>query len=307
MKNNSLALLLLFFLHSSWAYDTSKAGYAIDINGEINEYTIFSIFVLPNQAITIRAESNLDLKSESVTLLKTDIGLWTGTAPKLPGWYSIVISSDAGKPMKINVLVLTPISQKNGEYLNGYRIGYYPAKPLNGNEIYKRPEGFFECHASELENQLSPHFKVSQFMCKQASDYPKYLIVSERLLLKLEYLLEQTNNAGFAIETFGFVSGYRTPYYNKSIKNVPYSRHVYGGAADIFIDQDLDGYFDDLNNDQVTNEKDVEIFHQLIESQYNLPEYEKFRGGLGFYKNNGVHKGFIHVDVRGTRARWGHP
>jgi uncharacterized protein YcbK (DUF882 family) len=28
-------------------------------------------------------------------------------------------------------------------------------------------------------------------------------------------------------------------------------------------------------------------------------------GGIGIYKGTSAHAGFVHVDVRGTRARWG--
>ena len=206
--------------------------------------------------------------------------------------------------MHLNVMVLTPISQKKGEYLNGYRIGNYPTQPLRDNPIYNRPVGLFEVTESNENMKLTPHFTLRQFLCKQAGDHPKYVIIRERLLLKLEYLLEKTNRTGYTIETFGFISGYRTPFYNKSIKNVQYSRHVYGGAADIFIDQDKNGAMDDLNKDGVIDDKDVQVFYQIVDSEYDKKDYHKFRGGLGFYKRNKVHHGFIHVDVRGTKARW---
>ena len=57
-----------------------------------------------------------------------------------------------------------------------------------------------------------------------------------RLLLKLEMMLEKVNAAGYRCDTFQVMSGYRTPHYNMAIGNVKYSRHVWGGAADIFVD-----------------------------------------------------------------------
>ena len=130
------------------------------------------------------------------------------------------------------------------------------------------------------------------------------MLIRERLLLKLEYLLEKVNEKGHEVNTFGFISGYRTPYYNALIKNVPYSRHVYGGAADIYIDQDNDGSMDDLNQDGTINEHDVQIFYKIVDSEYEKASYSKYKGGLGFYRKNGRHNGFIHVDVRGWKARW---
>jgi hypothetical protein len=60
---------------------------------------------------------------------------------------------------------------------------------------------------------------------KQPGGYPKYLVLRERLLLKLEMLLEEAARAGLPVTTFQIMSGYRTPYYNRSIGNeTRYSR-----------------------------------------------------------------------------------
>ena len=52
------------------------------------------------------------------------------------------------------------------------------------------------------------------------------------------------------------MSGYRPPF--SAIGNVQYSRHVWGGAADFYIDQSpKDGVMDDLNKDGVVNREDA--------------------------------------------------
>ena len=307
MKNILLLFLLFTGKNLLATYSDGKTGFTVKINGEINPYSIYSVFVMPESTIEISSEQDIQVKSPDFSFMLVSNNQWIGSAPAKTGLYQFSLTAGEFSTMQINVLVLTPMTQAKGEYFNGYRIGTYPSKPLNGNKIYERPEGLFEVTESNSNINLTPHFKLSQFVCKQAGGYPKYLIIREKLLLKLEYLLEETNEAGYPIETFGFISGYRTPFYNKSIKNVQYSRHVYGGAADIIIDMDHDGHMDDLNADGKIDEQDVSIFHSLVDSQYDLPEYKEFRGGLGFYKKNSVHKGFIHVDVRGTKARWGHP
>ena len=48
-------------------------------------------------------------------------------------------------------------------------------------------------------------------------------------------ILQKVNERGYRCDTFHIMSGYRTPYYNGAIGNVRYSRHVWGGAADIFF------------------------------------------------------------------------
>lgn len=296
-------LLTLIIALSAWVevfgFDDQRAGFIIEIRGEQNPYRIFSVFVMPGEAVSINSESNIRISSNDLNVNGTNL-----TSPDKPGAYKLEVRTDQGDLMTVNVLVMTPMTNKKGEYLNGYRIGNYPSKPLNGNPIYNKPRGLFEVTEQNASLKLTPHFTLQQFLCKQSGNYPKYLIVRERLLLKLEYLLEKANNEGYSIETFGFISGYRTPYYNKSIKNVQYSRHVWGGAADIFIDQDKNGSMDDLNHDGTIDEKDVRIFYQIVDSEYDKKDYHKFRGGLGFYKKNKSHNGFIHVDVRGWKARW---
>jgi uncharacterized protein YcbK (DUF882 family) len=66
------------------------------------------------------------------------------------------------------------------------------------------------------------------------------------MLIKLEALLEAANANGWEAKSFYVMSGFRTPYYNSSIGNdTSSSRHLYGGAADIWIDNDGDGQMDD--------------------------------------------------------------
>ncbi len=304
MKKYILVLVFPVWMASANSvFQPSKVGFEVTLNGEINSYSIFSLFVMPGGKITFESKEDL-IFPDLTDVLQEGNGKWIWNLPSSSGLKSILIQS-GNETMTINLLIMTPMAKKEGAYLNGYRIGSYPSKPLNGNPIYNGPEGLFEVTEDMMDLKLTPHFTLKQFVCKQTGDFPKYLIVRERLLLKLEYLLEKTNKAGYSIDTFGFISGYRTPYYNASIKNVQYSRHVYGGAADIFIDQDSDGNMDDLNKDGVIDERDVRLFYNLVDEEFQKPDYEKFRGGLGFYKKNSRHMGFIHVDVRGWKSRWG--
>lgn len=306
MKKNILLFALILVYSVASAYDAKRAKFSIHVNGELNPYKIFSVFVLPNSPVNISSQSLISLQSNDLKVTSTNPYKkeWKIIAPSNPGNYLLLINDEDEEEIKLNVLVLTPLEKKNNEFLNNYRVGNYPATPLKGNPIYDKPKGLFEVTEKNKNLQLSPHFTLGQFICKQEGKFPKYLIVKERLLLKLEYLLERVNEQGFECNTFGFISGYRTPFYNKFIGNVQYSRHVFGGAADIFIDQNKDGNMDDLNKDGVTDDKDVRIFYNLVEAEFDKMGYDKFKGGLGFYKKNGHHFGFIHVDVRGWKARW---
>ena len=130
--------------------------------------------------------------------------------------------------------------------------------------------------------------------------------IAERLFLKLELILERVTDQWIYADNFAIMSGYRTPYYNRAIGNVPYSRHIYGDAADIFIDmREPRGTMDDLNGDGRSDHRDAAVLCEIIEELYDLPWYEPLIGGLGLYRER-AHRGpFVHIDTRGTLARWG--
>ena len=87
--------------------------------------------------------------------------------------------------------------------------------------------------------------------------------------------------------------------------NVKYSRHVYGGAADFFIDENSkDDMMDDLNRDGKIDFKDAAIIYEIIDELYGKKFYARLTGGLARYKKTSYHGPFVHVDVRGFRARW---
>ena len=305
MKIRFLCLLLLLGVApAARALDAGKASFTIAVKGEENPYTIFSVFVMPGETFPLSSRSVLEITSAKVTINRTSDLAYTLTAPGTSGLHTVSLRDMRGGSMTLNVLVLTPMEAMKGEHLNGYRIGEYPSTPLRGNPIYNKPQGLLEVTPTLAKLQLTPHFTLGQFLCKQAGDYPKFILVRERLLLKLEYLLQVVNAQGYSIDTFGFISGYRTPFYNKAIGNVQYSRHVWGGAADIIIDENNDGSLDDLNKDGRIDEADVQVFYDLVNALYGEPYYDQFIGGLGFYRKNSRHNGFIHVDVRGTKARW---
>ncbi|HET8713992.1 MAG TPA: D-Ala-D-Ala carboxypeptidase family metallohydrolase [Gemmatimonadales bacterium] len=214
------------------------------------------------------------------------------TAPAKPGLYPIRVDS-----MVIQAFVLVPYARVRGEHLNGYRIGRYPAVALRGLAIYRPPAGFIEVTRENAETLVSPHFRLKQFVCKQAGGYPKYIVLNEALVQRLEQLLALANSAGYPASTFHVMSGYRTPAYNRAIGNVAYSRHTWGSAADIFIDEDHDGRMDDLNGDGRSTEADAEVLYRLFDDVQSS-------GGMGKYAATEAHGPFVHVDLRDRRARW---
>ena len=124
-------------------------------------------------------------------------------------------------------------------------------------------------------------------------------------MLKLEQILEAANARGWRTDSFAVMSGYRTPDYNAGLGNGSYSRHIYGGAADIFIDTDGDGVMDDLNGDGSHDRADAAALYDLVEEMSGAGHESWLAGGLGEYGPNTRHGAFVHVDERGFRARWG--
>ena len=292
------------------AFETGEAGLPIKFNGLEIPYRIFAVYVLPGETVEIgpsagRASDGFAVSAEGASAAMRTASSWTWKAPTEPGVTTLTVTTDAGETV-LNVVILVPSSEIHGERLNGYRLGSYPRRPLNGNPLYLPPDGFIELTEHNADLALSPHFRLSQFPAKQSSGFPKYLVLREQLLLKLELLLAQVNREGIAADTFTIMSGYRTPYYNAAIKNVPYSRHVFGGAADIYIDAaPRDDVMDDLNRDGRLDFRDAQYLYRIADRLFSDPVYAMLRGGLGVYRSNTVHGPFLHIDARQQRARWG--
>lgn len=302
-----LAVTLLFISSTCFAFDSGKSGYQVKVGNAMTEYTVMSFFLLPEQKVIIQVSKQGKPVEFSYNGSEQLHKQFAYTAADKPTMESIQIQPQGEAVSTIHIFVMHPMSMvKNGK-LNGYTIGQYPKDVYKGLDIYKAPKGFVEVTPANKDLQISPHYKLGQFLCKQAEGFPKYVVLQTRLLRKLEYLTEAVNKKGIAMESFTIMSGYRTPYYNALIKNKTFSRHQWGGAADIYVDVNpKDGVMDDLDGDGKITVADAKFLWNMAESFFkNDPYYQKyFIGGLGLYRANSVRGPFVHVDVRGSRARW---
>lgn len=198
--------------------------------------------------------------------------------------------------------------QSNSEikdgYLGGYKIGEYPAPRTHLFKSDSMPRGFLRVSPRMVDMPLTPNLILRRFLSKQTSEFPKYVYVNEKLLLLLESFLRSVKKQGYDIETFSFVSGFRTPYYNQQLGNIRYSRHIFGDAADIYIDANGDFKLDDLNRDGVINQSDTRFLFGLAEQFKRTTYGSQLIGGIGHYPPSKTHGGFIHLDTRGYKARW---
>lgn len=292
-------------------FDPGLSGFKVRVNDLEIPYNVFALFVMPFESLSMEIIGAGDTRPTVIgeggptgqIQIENQHIIWPGAVN--PGIYKVEINVGP-QTCRLNIFVMVPAAQIVDGHLNGYRIGSYPQKPLRDLEVYLPPQGYAEVREDMLSLAVSPHFTLGQFLCKQQKKAPHYLVLREKLLLKLEYLLGLVNEHGFRCDSFTVMSGFRTPYYNHKIGNVKYSRHCWGGAADIFIDENpRDGEMDDLNKDGKIDFKDAMVLYELVDGQWNEKKYRTYRGGLGLYRRNQSHGPFIHVDVRGFRARWG--
>ncbi len=302
-----LLACLVLASHSALAWDDRRLGTPLVIDGRLIPYPVFAVYFLPGHRFEVNFRDAVSGGRLRFNGQEMPVGSGALTAPEVPGIYPLWVDNPAGgESATINVVVMVPAGEVDQKgYLNGYRIGHYPDKPLRGNPIYRPPAGFVEVTEANRDTLVSPNFTLGQFLCKQSSSYPKYLVLRANLLLKLEQILAALNNSGRVTDKLVIMSGYRTPWYNRSIGNGAYSRHLWGGASDIFIDENpRDGVMDDLDGDDQVNRNDAIWLAGFIERMSQRGDFHERIGGLGIYGANSAHGPFVHVDVRGSRARW---
>lgn len=116
---------------------------------------------------------------------------------------------------------------------------------------------------------LSTHFSRSEFACHCGKCDGMIDKLDMRLIAALEALR-------LRIGPIIVNDAIRCPAHNKAVCGVKNSQHLYGRAADI-------------RSLHLTPE-------QLATEAEKVPEFA--HGGIGIYKT------FVHVDVRGYKARW---
>lgn len=232
-----------------------------------------------------------------------------GTAsrtPERPGIWSLIAYTRGTTRLipDLSVVTLVPSTALRGGRIGEFRIGQWP----RGEGEYAAPGGFIEVTPENLNTPVSDHFVLGDFLTKgQEGVWPKYVVLQPRLLDKLELTLQELEAMGHPVENVFVVSGFRTPWYNESGGDPrgrgAMSRHMYGDAADIAVDNDGDRCMDDLNRDGSVDVEDARIIVRAAERVES--RHPELVGGIGIYRPNpGAHCGMVHIDTRGYRARW---
>jgi hypothetical protein len=212
-----------------------------------------------------------------------------------------------GRPFTF--ISLVPFTAKAGGAVGDYRVGFWPAERRRGRtSASEMPDGFIEVTPETQDVYVSEHFRLRDFLTHDQKDvWPKYLVLREALVDKLELVIEDLVAHGVRVERMVVMSGFRTPQYNaRGVRRggrAPDSRHQYGDAADVFVDNDGNGHMDDLNRDRRIDSRDARVIMQAIERVERA--HPELVGGAAPYRATKAHGPFAHVDVRGARARWG--
>ncbi|HEY7407620.1 MAG TPA: hypothetical protein VH638_05095 [Gemmatimonadaceae bacterium] len=227
------------------------------------------------------------------------------TVVRTPGVY---VLRDSSRSSLFTFITLRPFSDKVKGRVGSYRMGYWPFERRKvRSSAYASLDGFIEVTPDNQDTQVSEHFRLRDFLTKDQRDvWPKYLVLDTKLIDKLELVIDDLVGRGYDVEYLSVMSGFRTPQYN--VKGVgkgraDASRHQYGDAADVFVDNDRNGRMDDLNRDGRVDTRDARILLQAVDRVEAA--YPGLVGGAGVYSATRAHGPFTHIDARGQRARWG--
>ena len=116
---------------------------------------------------------------------------------------------------------------------------------------------------------LTPNFNRTEFACKGKNCCEHSAPINMRLVEALQILREQAN-APLSVN-----SGFRCVKHNKTVGGAKNSQHIYGTAADIALPQG-----------------------------YSPVQFAALADSLDQFDGIGIYDWGIHVDVRGTKARW---
>jgi hypothetical protein len=292
------------------SFEVALAPFGVMLDQQMVEYEVMAVPVLPGAVVDVRAPVadgpiGYRLRFAEGRVVETTPHGWTWQAPEEAGITALRIEAEGSTDaVHINVMVLHPREHVADETLHGYRIGRYQERPLRGNPVYIAPEGFIEVPVAAEDILVSPHFTVGQFLSKQPGS-PRFLALSMPLVRKLEAVLTAANASGIETRTFHVMSGFRTPWYNEAIGNKTiYSRHLWGDAADIFVDVDGNHDMDDINGDGRADASDARVLADLVAQVESSGRPGILPGGIGLYRRASHRGPFVHVDARGQTARW---
>ena len=267
-------------------------------------------------AVALRRDSLLGRsgKLRARFLLGTEVSLvlpvlryFFGDSVSQPGVYPLEASLFDGHPFSL--ITLLPFNRKARGRVGDYRVGWWPAERHRlRSTAYENPDGFIRVTPDNQDTPVSEHFRLRDFLTHDQQDiWPKYIVLREALVDKLELIIDDLASHGHPDAHLVIMSGFRTPAYNAQGVGAHGgrardSRHQFGDAADIYVDDDGDGVMDDLNGDGRVDTRDARVLLASVDRVEAA--HPELVGGAGVYRGTRGHGPFLHVDVRGEAVRW---
>lgn len=118
---------------------------------------------------------------------------------------------------------------------------------------------------------LTPNFSLRELSCRCGCTTPEGVTQNLRELARHLEALRAILGRPVTI-----LSGYRCPEHNRKVDGAPMSQHTMGLAADVMVKGMTPG--------------------QIKRAAERVPRFNA--GGIGLYRT------WVHVDIRGTHARW---
>lgn len=265
-------------------------------------------FALPREAMDVPLEVRGDPRALGYTWVRLDDSVAVDSvrslsgqslvAPLEPGFYQLAVEREGERRVvpDITVAVLVPFEEKTGPVLDGYRIGTFRAEKSTRER--ERPEGFVKVDPASADVPITRSLRVGDFLTRDGQQvWPRYAAIDPRVVDKLELVLDAVrelrgDTVGARVHV-NVHSAFRTPSYNQKNRFARDSRHMHGDAIDVAIDADGDGRF---------TRADVPLVSKAVELIER--RHPDLVGGMGAYTSRKYNEAFVHIDARGSRARW---
>lgn len=320
--------------------------------GDSFKFTLRPVIDLPGDTPTsVRSyvETHPDLEERVQVEWKTAEGITI--KPSGQGQYELPLPKEGGEitlafrgSLKVNVgrgssatltgetslQLVCPVKWEDLPPNNQKLLGTYP-KAASHSDFYKRPEYWYKVTEANQNLKISPHFSLGDFdlhfdytdtQSPELNQFPQYIALNPNIVLKLEGIIAGLAEKGIQVDTLGILAGYRSPAYNQWKKaqggvggkyTKGLSSHMYGAAADFYVDRGGDGVMDDMNGDGKIDQTDAFWIRDEVVDAIDcqaLGDNSGLAGGCGTY---GIHDvpdrepqtPNLHVDSRGFEAaRW---
>ncbi|MBD3176950.1 MAG: DUF882 domain-containing protein [Armatimonadia bacterium] len=213
---------------------------------------------------------------------------------------------EAPQSVTLWVCVPLPAAELRSGRIGDYRIGEYAPDVTRPAFWVQVPRGARWAH-------VSGNLVLDQLLSRDppggAQAWPHYAPIYYSLIDKLEAISAELIRRGLARRPIHCYSGYRSPHYNEHVGGATRSYHMLGMAMDYIVDDDRDGWMDDVDGDGRISISDAVRVARVVRELEDSGRVAM--GGNGVYETARPMdplrpmSASLHTDLRGERASWG--